>query len=80
MEFSNGQLESILSERYQIKATATLLYGEIELNYRVKCQDGNEYVLKISPSSASKKILETDQDLLLQLQEADFPFLLFPAQ
>ncbi len=69
MEFSNSELESILFELYNLDATATLIYGELDFNYKVTATDGTHFLLKISGVNTSQKGLSQQQDLLHYLAE-----------
>ena len=62
------QAESILSELFNIKGKITELPGEIDFNFRVKVEDSEGYILKISRPNENQDYLDFQQKLLLHLE------------
>ncbi|MEP2936110.1 MAG: aminotransferase class III-fold pyridoxal phosphate-dependent enzyme [Gilvibacter sp.] len=69
-----SDINTLVFELFGLKAATQLLYGEKELNYHVITTDGNEFVLKLTPTSIAKNTLQTEQALLTELQQSPLGF------
>ena len=64
LKISNQQAEKILFTTYNIKGVAYELPGEIDFNFRVKVDNSDGYILKISRPNQSESYLDFQQKLL----------------
>ena len=63
--------EKILFDLYQIKGTASPLPGYVDFNFRIKIENEEGYILKISRVEENKKYLEYQQHLLQFIENSD---------
>lgn len=68
-KISNKQAEDILFKLYNIRGSATVLPGEIDFNFRIKTNDTEGYVLKISRPNENENYLDFQQKLLLFVEK-----------
>jgi 4-aminobutyrate aminotransferase-like enzyme/Ser/Thr protein kinase RdoA (MazF antagonist) len=61
--------EEILLELFDIKGIASLLPGEIDINFRIKIKNEAAYILKISSPDEDQEYLEFQKDLLLFIEK-----------
>ncbi|WP_420551565.1 aminotransferase class III-fold pyridoxal phosphate-dependent enzyme [Tenacibaculum aiptasiae] len=64
IKISTQQAEEILLEFFNIKGTATSLPGEVDFNFRIKVENNEGYVLKISRPEEDINYLDFQQKLL----------------
>ncbi|KAB1157372.1 aminotransferase class III-fold pyridoxal phosphate-dependent enzyme [Tenacibaculum aiptasiae] len=64
IKISTQQAEEILLELFNIKGTATSLPGEVDFNFRIKVENNEGYVLKISRPEEDINYLDFQQKLL----------------
>ena len=63
------QAEDILFTLFNIKGKASKLPGEIDFNFKIKSDRGDEYLLKISRPEEDENYLDFQQKLLQHLEE-----------
>ena len=56
-----------LYEHYGIKGQIELLYGEVDLNFKIKDSEKGDFVAKISPSGYNDSYLDFQEKILLHL-------------
>ncbi len=61
--------EKILFDTYRIRGKASLLPGEYDLNYKIRIDQTDQYVLKISRPDTDREALDFQQKLLRHLEE-----------
>ena len=81
-KISNNQIsikeaEDVLYNTYNIKGTASKLPGYADYNFRIKVEDENAYILKISRPDADEDFIMFLQEILLHL-ERNAPDLIAP--
>src|SRR5690606_29806396 len=64
LKISNQQAEDILFKLFQIKGKATALPGELDFNFRIKVDNAEVYILKISRPNENENYLDFQQQLL----------------
>lgn len=64
VKIQTQQAEVVLWELYNIKGKATELPGEIDFNFRIKIENEEGYILKISRPDEDEKYLDFQQKLL----------------
>ncbi|MCF2873625.1 MULTISPECIES: aminotransferase class III-fold pyridoxal phosphate-dependent enzyme [unclassified Tenacibaculum] len=64
IKISTQQAEEILLELFNIRGTATSLPGEVDFNFRIKVENNEGYVLKISRPEEDINYLDFQQKLL----------------
>jgi len=69
LKISTEQAEKILFEQYNIKGKAYNLPGYVDYNFRIKIENGDGYVLKISRPNADDNFTLFLQDILLYLEK-----------
>ncbi|MDG1508868.1 MAG: hypothetical protein P8Q53_03715, partial [Flavobacteriaceae bacterium] len=57
-KISTSEAEKILFDLYCIKGTASPLPGYVDFNFRIKIENEEGYILKISRVEENKKYLE----------------------
>ena len=67
INISIQQAETILFECYKLKGNVSKLPGEIDFNFRVKQEIGEDYILKISRPNENESYLDFQQKLLLHV-------------
>ncbi|WP_034041711.1 aminotransferase class III-fold pyridoxal phosphate-dependent enzyme [Wocania ichthyoenteri] len=77
LKISNQQAEDILFELFKIKGIAAELPGEVDFNFRIKTDDSEGCILKISRPNENEKYLDFQQKLL-QFVEANGQNLIAP--
>jgi len=70
-KISIRQVKNILYELYNIKGQTFELPGEIDFNFRIKLENHDGYILKISNSTENEKYLNFHQQLLQYLEKSD---------
>ena len=65
------EAEKILFELYNIKGKASSLPGYIDFNFRIKIENEEGYILKISRPEENKKYLDFQQHLLQSIKASD---------
>ena len=76
MEYSTIKItaleaEKILFELYNIKGKASSLPGYVDFNFRIKIENEEGYILKISRPEENKKYLDFQQYLLQYIKSSD---------
>ena len=69
LQISPEYAEKILFERYNIRGVALTLPGETDFNFRIKIENKDGYILKISRPDEDQEYLEFQMDLLQFLEE-----------
>ncbi|WP_299160426.1 aminotransferase class III-fold pyridoxal phosphate-dependent enzyme [uncultured Tenacibaculum sp.] len=64
IKISTQQAEEILLKLFNIKGTASSLPGEVDFNFRIKAENNEDYVLKISRPEEDVNYLDFQQKLL----------------
>lgn len=65
------QAEKILLECFEIKGNASPLPGYVDFNFRIKIENEEGYILKISRPDENKKYLDFQQNLLQSIEASD---------
>lgn len=52
------KLRSLIAELYGIDCDLSILYGEIDQNYRLSAKDGQEFLVKVSPENTDPSYLQ----------------------
>jgi len=68
VKIATEEAEKILFKIYKIKGTATKLPGELDFNFRIKIENEEGYVLKISRPNENENYLDFQQKLLQYVQ------------
>ena len=71
IKITSKQAEKILFELYHIKGKASSLPGYVDFNFRMKVENKEGYILKISRPDENKKYLDFQQDLLQTIEASD---------
>jgi 4-aminobutyrate aminotransferase-like enzyme/Ser/Thr protein kinase RdoA (MazF antagonist) len=71
IKISSSEAEKILFELYNIKGKASSLPGYIDFNFRIKIENEEGYILKISRPEENKKYLDFQQHLLQSIEASD---------
>ena len=71
IKVSSSEAEKILFELYNIKGKASSLPGYIDFNFRIKIENEEGYILKISRPEENKKYLDFQQHLLQSIKASD---------
>ena len=58
------EAENILLSVYNIQGEASKLPGEIDANFKIKVDEKNQYILKISPENTDESELDFQQKIL----------------
>ena len=69
LKISNHQAEAILLKLFNIKGKAFELPGELDFNFRIKVDNSEGYILKISRPNENENYLDFQQKLLLHIEE-----------
>ena len=64
LQITIQQAESILWDLFNIRGTASTLPGEVDFNFRIKIEDEDRYILKISRPDEDETYLDFQQKLL----------------
>jgi len=64
LKISIKQAEKILFKLFKIKGRVSVLPGEVDFNFRIKVNDGEEFILKISRPNENEDYLDFQQKLL----------------
>ena len=67
MKIGPEKAQEILFENYNIQGEASILPGELDANFKIKCSEKTSYILKVSPPNANEKELEFQERLLSYL-------------
>ena len=70
-KISIPEAEKFLFDHYNIKGTASPLPGYVDFNFRIKVENEEGYILKISRVEENKKYLEYQQHLLQFIENSD---------
>ncbi|WBX75305.1 phosphotransferase [Tenacibaculum ovolyticum] len=62
------QAENILLQEFNINGTAKELPGEVDFNFRIKVQEENQFILKISRPNENESYLDFQQKILQQVE------------
>ncbi len=73
--FTNEQVEALCEQHYGIIGKAQKQVGEIDFNYKVKTENGDNYILKISRPDVSETNFDFQQKLLLHINSKSPDFL-----
>lgn len=65
---STTDAENILRQLYGISASANQLPGELDLNFRIRTDAGDQYLLKIYPSGRDGSVLDLQNKALAYLE------------
>jgi 4-aminobutyrate aminotransferase-like enzyme/Ser/Thr protein kinase RdoA (MazF antagonist) len=71
IKISAKQAEEILFNLYNIKGTASELPGEVDFNFRIKVENSEGYILKISRPNEDENYLDFQQQLLQHVELND---------
>ena len=71
IKISTQKAEKILFELYGIKGKASSLPGYIDFNFRIKVDNSEGYILKISRPDENKNYLDYQQQLLQTIEQND---------
>lgn len=71
IKITTEQAENILFELFNIKGTATTLPGEVDFNFRIKIDNEEGYILKVSRPDEDDNYLDFQQKLLQFLEHND---------
>ncbi len=69
IKISIQQAEEILLDLYNIKGIASKLPGEVDFNFRIKVEDSEGYILKISRPNENENYLDFQQQLLQYVEK-----------
>ena len=69
LTITKQRAEDILFELYGIKGKASALPGEIDFNFRIKIENSEGYILKISRPNENENYLDFQQKLLQHIAE-----------
>ncbi|WP_452601762.1 aminotransferase class III-fold pyridoxal phosphate-dependent enzyme [Pontimicrobium sp. MEBiC06410] len=64
LQITTAQAENVLYELFSIKGKALELLGEVDFNFRIKIENGDGYILKISRPDENENYLNFQQQLL----------------
>lgn len=64
LQITTAQAENVLYELFSIKGKALELPGEVDFNFRIKIENGDGYILKISRPDENENYLNFQQQLL----------------
>ncbi|MGV8946778.1 MAG: aminotransferase class III-fold pyridoxal phosphate-dependent enzyme [Lutibacter sp.] len=70
LKITTQQTENILFELYKIKGKAAQLPGEIDFNFRIKVENEEGYILKISRPDENENYLDFQQKLLQFVEDS----------
>ena len=70
IKITPSEAEKILFELYDIKGKASSLPGYVDFNFRIKLENEEGYILKISRPEENKKYLEFQQHLLQSIESS----------
>ncbi len=66
-----AEAEKVARDILGLKAVATELGGERDVNFRLKCEDGKSYLLKVSHPSEDRDILDFQTQAMLWIEKQD---------
>ena len=75
ISITKQQAESILLERFNLKGNVSKLPGEIDFNFRIKQENSEGYILKISRPNENESYLDFQQKLLLHIEKNNYNFI-----
>ncbi|WP_452598874.1 aminotransferase class III-fold pyridoxal phosphate-dependent enzyme [Pontimicrobium sp. MEBiC01747] len=64
LQITTAQAENVLYELFSVKGKALELPGEVDFNFRIKIENGDGYILKISRPDENENYLNFQQQLL----------------
>lgn len=67
--FSADEVAQLLRDQYQLAGDITPLVGERDQNFRLRCGDGQQYVVKIANSTEPESITDFQIQALLYMEE-----------
>ena len=70
---STAAASDIAAEHFNITATASSLYGELDQNFLLRSPGGEKHVLKVAPDSASLTHINCEASIFDQLARFDLP-------
>ncbi|MEM9931141.1 MAG: phosphotransferase, partial [Bacteroidota bacterium] len=71
--FSEADIHALVQEYFQLQLTDLKpLAGEVDLNFRLTAESGDQYVLKISPPDTDPKKIAFERALMEHLAKHDF--------
>jgi len=68
IQIATQQAEEILLDLYNIKGSASKLPGEVDFNFRIKIENSEGYILKISRPNEDENYLDFQQQLLQHVE------------
>lgn len=68
-DFSFDEVLRCLSDKYQLAGDITTLVGERDQNFRLRCDDGQQYVVKIANSTEPEVMTDFQIQALLYLEK-----------
>ncbi len=71
IKITTKQAEEILFDLYNIKGKASSLPGYVDFNFRMKVENNEGYILKISRPDENEKYLDFQQNLLQSIEASD---------
>lgn len=74
LAITTDQASAYAQEYYGLAATAKKLDGEVDFNFYLKTDDGEEYTLKISRPDTKESTLDFQASMMQYLKEQDLPF------
>lgn len=72
--YSVSEAEDIVIKSFGINGCATRLPGGYDFNFHIKCEDGKQFLLKISHANEEKSIIEMQNAALQGLNSSPRPF------
>jgi len=68
-EFSLSDVAQLLREQYRLDGEITALVGERDQNFRLRCDDGQQYVVKIANPAEPESIADFQIQALLHMEK-----------
>ena len=68
---SDEQAQAVALEQFGLHCQAQLLAGERDLNFHLRCQDGRQFLLKVSNSAEDVNVTDFQNKALLHVQRTD---------
>ena len=73
IKITSLQAEKILFKLYKVKGKASTLPGYVDFNFRIKIENEEGYILKVSRPDENKKYLDFQQNLLQNILVVKLP-------
>lgn len=67
IKVTSKEAEKLLLDYFNVVGVATPLPGELDLNFKIKTKENNQYILKVSRPGEEQDELQFQQDLLLHV-------------